>query len=111
MESDVENPGLPKSLELLMESNLENVGLPKSLLLLMESNLENVFWPKSLELFKESNLESLSGKGDNPLSCMLKESNFEKLSKSPASLYLGELPNLDKGVAGTESSKVKGLFL
>lgn len=129
MESNLENFSVceekwPKSLVLLMESNLENFSGceekgPKSFELFIESNLENFSGceekgPKSFVLFMESNLLSLSGCEENPLSCTLKESNLEKLSKwsDDASLYLGgEFPNLESGVLGTESSNLNGLFL
>ena len=102
-----------------MESNLESEGPPKSLLLLIESNLEKAAPPKSLELLMESNRDSLSGWEEEkpaPASLVLKESNLEKLSKllslADASLNRGgELPNLESGVLGTESSNAYVLFL
>lgn len=62
----------------------------------------------------ESNLANVSLREEESWSCVLKESNLDILLKkwSPdASPYLGgELPALESGELGTESSNLNGLF-
>lgn len=55
----------------------------------------------------------VSFRGEDARSFVLKESYLEKLSKKGSfdpTLYLGEVPALESGEPGTESSKVNGLF-
>lgn len=74
------------------------------------SNEKSRLWSKPPVLLTESNLVRFFRWGEGSESCIPKESYLEKLSKKgpfDSMLYLeGELPDLDTGVPGTESSKV-----